>query len=110
MVTWCNRTVQITQQWGAKVRWLHGVIELYRSHSSGELRYVVTYFNRESSRAGNNLYNSHNSKEETSLDQTNCYIAYTLWKTENKISTALKGDNSVNHSAYFCEACTVVAN
>ena len=40
MVTWCNRTVQ---QWGAKVRWLHGVIELY---SSGEPRYVVTCCNR----------------------------------------------------------------
>ena len=77
---------------------------------------MVTYFTRESSRAGNNLYNSHNSKvitafkEETSVEQTNCYIAYTLWKTENKINTALKGDNSVNHSAYFCEACTVVKN
>ena len=33
MVTCCNRTVQ---QWGAKVRWLHGVIDLY---SSGEPRY-----------------------------------------------------------------------
>ena len=40
MVTWCNRTVQ---QWGAKVRWLHGVIELY---SSGEPRYVVPCCNR----------------------------------------------------------------